>query len=125
MIMKYLQIKTIPSIALKSLMAFSIAFLSGCETDESQTVATFTNLVLDENFDTEGAPNGELWSFDIGTGIDGWGNQELQYYTDRPENVQVQNGDRKSTRLNSSHRCISYAVFCLKKKKKTTHTNIF
>src|SRR5437879_11651246 len=24
-------------------------------------------------------------------------------------------GDRKSTRLNSSHRCISYAVFCLKK----------
>src|SRR5437879_10187731 len=28
-------------------------------------------------------------------------------------------GDRKSTRLNSSHRCISYAVFCLKKKKPT------
>src|SRR5437763_11964351 len=27
-------------------------------------------------------------------------------------------GDRKSTRLNSSHRCISYAVFCLKKKIK-------
>src|SRR5437879_10621261 len=26
--------------------------------------------------------------------------------------------DRKSTRLNSSHRCISYAVFCLKKKRK-------
>src|SRR5437879_11468899 len=25
--------------------------------------------------------------------------------------------DRKSTRLNSSHRCISYAVFCLKNKK--------
>src|SRR5437879_9190281 len=29
-------------------------------------------------------------------------------------------GDRKSTRLNSSHRCISYAVFCLKKKKNKT-----
>src|SRR5688572_32186281 len=28
--------------------------------------------------------------------------------------------DRKSTRLNSSHSQISYAVFCLKKKKKTT-----
>src|SRR5258708_15793744 len=28
-------------------------------------------------------------------------------------------GDRKSTRLNSSHQIISYAVFCLKKKKKT------
>src|SRR5256885_12164160 len=29
--------------------------------------------------------------------------------------------DRKSTRLNSSHLVISYAVFCLKKKKETTH----
>src|SRR3712207_7110071 len=37
--------------------------------------------------------------------------------------------DRKSTRLNSSHANISYAVFCLKKKKLshtlTTHTHIF
>src|SRR3712207_8552804 len=31
-------------------------------------------------------------------------------------------GDRKSTRLNSSHANISYAVFCLKKKKKTKTT---
>src|SRR2546430_9022077 len=31
------------------------------------------------------------------------------------------NADRKSTRLNSSHSQISYAVFCLKKKKKTKH----
>src|SRR5438105_11827714 len=32
--------------------------------------------------------------------------------------------DRKSTRLNSSHEWISYAVFCLKKKKKNKHTDI-
>src|SRR5256886_13057141 len=32
----------------------------------------------------------------------------------------VHGGDRKSTRLNSSHSQISYAVFCLKKKKKET-----
>src|SRR5437762_9706644 len=31
--------------------------------------------------------------------------------------ARVAEEDRKSTRLNSSHRCISYAVFCLKKKK--------
>src|SRR5690242_20994799 len=38
---------------------------------------------------------------------------------DRPD------GDRKSTRLNSSHMSISYAVFCLKKKKITeTYDNI-
>src|SRR5215204_7391968 len=33
--------------------------------------------------------------------------------------VVPQRQDRKSTRLNSSHTVISYAVFCLKKKKKT------
>src|SRR5207247_7499679 len=32
--------------------------------------------------------------------------------------------DRKSTRLNSSHEWISYAVFCLKKKKNKTRKNI-
>src|SRR5947208_7322630 len=32
--------------------------------------------------------------------------------------------DRKSTRLNSSHQIISYAVFCLKKKKKKVEKNI-
>src|SRR2546426_5313555 len=34
----------------------------------------------------------------------------------------VRSGDRKSTRLNSSHLVISYAVFCLKKKKITTRS---
>src|SRR5258708_31973268 len=33
-------------------------------------------------------------------------------------------GDRKSTRLNSSHQIISYAVFCLKKKKKGTNDDM-
>src|SRR5437762_7788268 len=32
------------------------------------------------------------------------------------EEFRTRGADRKSTRLNSSHRCISYAVFCLKKK---------
>src|SRR2546427_2054539 len=31
--------------------------------------------------------------------------------------IRIERGDRKSTRLNSSHSQISYAVFCLKKKK--------
>src|SRR2546422_9914245 len=36
----------------------------------------------------------------------------------KPGGVQTRTQDRKSTRLNSSHGYISYAVFCLKKKKK-------
>src|SRR5260221_10830336 len=37
----------------------------------------------------------------------------------------VSKGDRKSTRLNSSHTVISYAVFCLKKKKKKNEDEAF
>src|SRR5437867_5613580 len=36
------------------------------------------------------------------------------------EHLAVGGGDRKSTRLNSSHRTTSYAVFCMKKKKRTS-----
>src|SRR2546421_3791979 len=53
------------------------------------------------------------------------GNCSLQQMPDLPSHVRRigtigTTGDRKSTRLNSSHDQISYAVFCLKKKK-TTH----
>src|SRR5690606_41751052 len=40
-----------------------------------------------------------------------------------PSGAEIPGGDRKSTRLNSSHVKISYAVFCLKKKKKTQTSN--
>src|SRR2546426_12820773 len=43
----------------------------------------------------------------------------VHYVTKRRSGMHTpDNGDRKSTRLNSSHLVISYAVFCLKKKKK-------
>src|SRR5437764_4009864 len=41
---------------------------------------------------------------------------EVDPVTRKPRDGDVER-DRKSTRLNSSHRCISYAVFCLKKNK--------
>src|SRR2546429_9825915 len=40
--------------------------------------------------------------------------------TNQPSGLVAKALDRKSTRLNSSHGYISYAVFCLKKKKNTT-----
>src|SRR5690606_41687120 len=43
--------------------------------------------------------------------------------SDRPQPAGRAAGDRKSTRLNSSHVKISYAVFCLKKKKNKTKCN--
>src|SRR5207253_11001318 len=44
----------------------------------------------------------------------------LENYTELFNKLTNPNGDRKSTRLNSSHVAISYAVFCLKKKNKKT-----
>src|SRR5207248_7526807 len=46
-------------------------------------------------------------------------NAAINLGTGSGHSVRQVDGDRKSTRLNSSHRTISYAVFCLKKKKKT------
>src|SRR5437867_5246580 len=41
----------------------------------------------------------------------------------RTTSTRARRSDRKSTRLNSSHRTISYAVFCLKKKKNIRYTS--
>lgn len=64
----------------------------GCSTDDTQTVVNFTELTLSQEFDTDGRPDPSVWRYDIGTGQNGWGNNELQYYTDRPENVTITNG---------------------------------
>ncbi len=49
-------------------------------------------LVFSDEFNSNGAPDANKWGYDIGTGSGGWGNNELQYYTSRPENVVVQSG---------------------------------
>lgn len=75
--------------------------LLGCDLDETQEVVTLSNLVWEDNFDVDGAPDASKWAFEIGDGtaqgIPGWGNNELQYYTDRPENVSVESGVLKIT----------------------------
>src|SRR5690625_3129757 len=48
---------------------------------------------------------------------------ENQFATDSLGAMPKKSADRKSTRLNSSHVAISYAVFCLKKKRRTVETH--
>lgn len=82
----------------KNTLAKAFGFMSllfvvtSCNTDDTQQVTTFTELLMADEFTSNGAPNSDIWNFDIGTGTNGWGNNELQYYTDRTENVTVQNG---------------------------------
>src|SRR5437763_4340128 len=53
----------------------------------------------------------------VGAGAGRHGGRRFRTVVIRPTAANGPREDRKSTRLNSSHRCISYAVFCLKKKK--------
>ena len=58
---------------------------------------TFESLIFEEGFDVDGAPDGAIWNYDIGTGSNGWGNAESQYYTDSNQNILVENGLLKIT----------------------------
>ncbi|WP_166959430.1 glycoside hydrolase family 16 protein [Yeosuana marina] len=80
------------SLLFMSFLLVAVLVIYSCETDEKQTVATFNNLVMADEFDVNGVPNPAIWGYDTGTGDNGWGNQELQFYTDRSENVTVRNG---------------------------------
>src|SRR2546429_3822627 len=51
-----------------------------------------------------------------------WGGWTTAHTAGVDPAIRMNYGDRKSTRLNSSHGYISYAVFCLKKKKKKTNS---
>jgi len=53
---------------------------------------SFNTLVFSDEFDTDGSPDDSKWNYDIGTGSNGWGNAESQYYTKRTENVTIEEG---------------------------------
>src|SRR5256885_12199744 len=60
---------------------------------------------------------GQVWSRNVCCGRSSGVRHRELYVVGQPVRHRVSRIDRKSTRLNSSHLVISYAVFCLKKKK--------
>ena len=82
---------------------------TGCNPDETQVVANFdTTITLQEEFDVAGAPNDSIWGYEEGTGSDGWGNNELQYYTKRADNVVVEDGMLKITAIKEAYEGSDY-----------------
>lgn len=61
-----------------------------------------TTLIWSDEFNIDGAPCDTNWGYDIGTGDNGWGNGESQYYTDRSDNVIVEDGLLKITAIRES-----------------------
>ncbi|WP_310555138.1 glycoside hydrolase family 16 protein [Flavobacterium sp.] len=88
--MKYFSKNNICNLQKFSLLSILLFSLSGCNSDDKQKVDE-RNWQLTWNDEFNGAtgesPDATKWTYDIGTGNGGWGNQELEYYTNRPENV--------------------------------------
>ena len=80
-------------LASSGLMAILVlAAFSGCKKEAVQTLPQREwELVWSDDFTgaAGNAPDNSKWSFDIGNGVNGWGNSELQYYTNRSANIQL------------------------------------
>lgn len=75
-----------------SVFLLIIIFLSGCKKEAVQTLPERNwQLTWSDEFDGAAgtSPDAANWAFDIGTGNGGWGNQELEYYTNRSQNVSL------------------------------------
>jgi beta-glucanase (GH16 family) len=71
----------------------------------SKSISISVNHVLavvwSDEFNTDGAPDPTKWGYDLGAG--GWGNQELEYYTNRAENAVVAGGVLKITAIKENY----------------------
>ncbi|WP_083886877.1 glycoside hydrolase family 16 protein [Paenibacillus sonchi] len=83
--------------------------------------ATNWNLAWSDEFDGTSL-NTSNWTAEIGTGNSGWGNNELQYYTNRPQNLQVTGGNLVITALKESYNGSSYTSARIKTQGKKSFT---
>ena len=90
-------------------------FISG---SVNVTIYVLPGLAWSDEFNVNGAPDSSKWGYDIGTGSGGWGNNELQYYTSRPENVIVENGYLKIKAIKESYLGSAYTSTRLLSKDK-------
>lgn len=101
----------IPAITLFSMFIIA-TLMMGCD-NNNEPEQTYTTVVWQDEFDQNGSPDDDNWVYDIGTGVEifgqpGWGNNELQYYTDRPENIVVEDGMLRITARQESFEGSSY-----------------
>lgn len=97
-------------------------FFTGCETDTKQNIESRNwQLVWSDEFDgvSGQSPDATKWAYDIGTGSNGWGNQELQFYTNRVQNVSTDGeGNLVITALKENYNGSQYTSARIKTKGK-------
>jgi beta-glucanase (GH16 family) len=67
-------------------ICFALYFIVACKQEEKPV------LVWSDEFDQAGAPDSTRWGYDLGNGDNGWGNNEMEYYTRDQKNVRVEDG---------------------------------
>lgn len=90
--MKILNKKNIQKNKFIGVFGILLFSLSGCDEEAVQTLPERNwELVWSDEFDGNSGnlPDATKWTYDIGTGTNGWGNQELEYYTKRTDNVKL------------------------------------
>ncbi len=80
-------------------------------------------LVWNDEFDNTGGPDLSKWGFDVGTGQNGWGNEEAQFYTDRLQNSWVSGGNLNIKAEKESYGGQSYTSARLKSQGKFSFTH--
>jgi beta-glucanase (GH16 family) len=94
------------------------AYNGSKSTSTSITITVFvtTGAIWSDEFDTNGSPDSANWGYDLGAG--GWGNNESQFYTNRSDNVIVENGVLKIITKKESYQGSSYTSARLLSKGK-------
>ncbi|KAB1154846.1 glycoside hydrolase family 16 protein [Flavobacterium luteum] len=87
-------------------LTFALLIMVGCQGEDPAVVVNtaddFTILTFSDEFNTDGAPNPSIWSNDLGTGNNGWGNEEEQNYTNNAKNIKVEGGKLVITAIKES-----------------------
>jgi hypothetical protein len=74
----------------------------------SITIEVNTSLIFSDEFNGTGTPDSNKWGYDTGRGDNGWGNGESQFYTNRTDNVKIENGILKITAKEESYEGAEY-----------------
>jgi len=104
-------------------LCFSLFFIQ-CESSkvgDDEKEKTEYKLVWSDEFDEDGTPDATKWGYDLGDGcpyVCGWGNNELQYYTNNSKNARVKNGHLIIEALKEDKKGKKYTSARLVTKKK-------
>lgn len=74
-------------------LAWYITFTTTIPTTDTDDTTDYTTLAWSDEFNTDGAPDPAKWTYDLGKGDNGWGNNEKQNYTNLAKNVKIAGGN--------------------------------